>query len=59
MNPLLLPLLFFSFDNYFKLIKSQNSVICLHAVQGKLVTYSLHPFNENLSQHLKYRCFSS
>lgn len=50
---------FFSFDNYFMLIKSQNSVICLHAVQAKLVTYSLHPFNENLTQHLKYRCFSS
>ena len=50
---------FFSFDNYFMLIKSQNSAICLHAVQAKLVTYSLHPFNENLTQHLKYRCFSS
>ena len=59
MNPLLLLLLFFSFDNYFKLIKSQNSVICLHAVQAKVVTYSLHPFNENLTQHSKYRCFSS
>ena len=50
---------FFSFDNYFKPIKSQNSAICLHAVQAKPVTYSLYPFNENLAQHLTYRCFHS
>ena len=50
---------FFSFDNYFKPIKSQNSAICLHAVQAKPVTYSLHPFNENLAQHLTYTCFHS
>ena len=50
---------FFSFDNYFKPIKSQNSAICLHAVQAKPVTYSLHPFNEKLAQHLIHRCFHS
>ena len=50
---------FFSFDNYFKPIKSQNSDICLHAVQAKPVTYSLHPLNEKLAQHLTYRCFHS
>ena len=50
---------FFSFDNYFKPIKSQNSAICLHAVQAKPVTCSLYPFNENLAQHLTYRCFHS